>query len=212
MPISLVLADDHPLVLNALEQLFAVEGDFAVLARCGDGGAAVQAVREHRPDILILDLRMPVKHGLEVLRELKNATAATRVVVLTGSFDDEDATEALRLGARGFLLKELAPDLIVQCVRKVHAGEQWIERGVLVRATEKLARRESGMREVSRVLTARELEIVRMIGEGLRNKAIAEALSISESTVKLHLHNIYEKLGIDGRLALLSYAHDKGMI
>lgn len=212
MAIRLVLADDHPIILSGLEQLFRLEGDFEVVARCTDGEQAIRAVLAHRPDILVLDLGMPVKDGLTVLREMKAADVPTRAVVLTASLDEDDLLEAVQLGARGFLLKGLAPELVVKCVRKVHAGEQWLERGLLVRATEKVSRREAGAREAGKVLTPRELEIVRMVALGLRNKAIAEALSITEGTVKIHLHNIYEKLGVDGRLALVLYAQNKGLV
>ena len=211
MPIRLVLADDHPIILSGLEQLFRVEGDFEVVARCTDGEQAVRAVLAHRPDILILDLAMPVKDGPTVLREIKAAGVPTRAVVLTASLDEDDLLEAVQLGARGFLLKGLAPELVVKCVRKVHAGEQWLERGLLVRATEKVTRREAGAREAGKILTSREIEIVRMVASGRRNKAIAEALSLSEGTVKIHLHNIYGKLGLDGRVALMLYAQDKGL-
>ena len=211
MAIRLVIADDHPIVLNGLEKLFELEPDFEVLAKCTDGEAALQAVLEHRPDVLLLDLGMPVKDGLTVLREMKAASLPTRAVILTASLEEDVLVEAVQLGARGFLVKGLAPDLIVKCVRKVHAGEPWFERGLLVRATEKLSRREAGAREAAKVLTRRELELVRMVGVGLRNKGIAEALSISEGTVKIHLHNIYEKLGLDGRVALMLYAQDKGL-
>jgi len=212
MAIRLVLADDHPIVLNGLERLFELESDFQVLAKCTDGKTAVEAVIKHRPDVLLLDLGMPVKDGLTVLRELKAANLPTRAVVLTASLEEDDLVEAVQLGARGFLVKGLAPDLVVKCVRKVYAGEPWLERGLLVRAAEKMSRREAGTREVSKVLTARELELVRMVALGLRNKGIAEALSISEGTVKIHLHNIYDKLDLDGRVALMLYAQDKGLI
>lgn len=211
MAIRLVLADDHPILLDGLERLFQLEPDFQVLARCADGAEALRAVANHRPDVLILDLGMPVKDGLTVLRELRSLKLPTAVVVLTASLDEDDLLEAIQLGARGFLAKGLAPDLIVKCVRKVHAGEQWLEPGLVVRAAEKLSRRQAAGREVGRVLTARELEIVRLVATGRRNKAIAEALSISEGTVKIHLHNVYEKLGLDGRLALVLYAQDNGL-
>jgi len=116
MPITLVLADDHPLILDGMENLFRAEDDFKILARCLDGMEALLAVREHKPDILILDLRMPGKGGLEVLRAMKEEGHPTRVVVLTGAVDEVEVAEAIRLGARGLVLKELAPKLLVQCI------------------------------------------------------------------------------------------------
>ena len=110
------------------------------------------------------------------------------------------------------VLKEMAPHLLVQCVRKVHAGEQWLEKRSVSLALETLLRREAASREVAKVVTARELEIVRMVASGLRNKEIAERLFISEGTIKMHLHNIYGKLGVDGRLQLARYAKEKGLV
>lgn len=212
MPIHLVLADDHPIILDGLEILFRMEKDIQVVARCVNGEEALQAVRQHRPDILILDIRMPGKDGLAVLREMKDEDLPTRVVLLTVALDEEETLEALRLGVRGVVLKEMAPQMLVQCVRKVHAGEQWLERRSVGRALEKLLSREAGAREVAAVLTPREIEIVRMVAAGLRNKEIADKLSISEGTVKIHLHHIYEKLHLNGRLELALYAQDRGLV
>lgn len=211
MAIRLVLADDHPIILDGLEMLFRMEKDIQVAARCVNGEETLQAVRQHRPDILILDIRMPGRDGLTLLREMRQENLTTRVVLLTVSLDEEEALEALRLGVRGVVLKEMAPQMLVQCVRKVHAGEQWLERRSVGRALEKLLGREAGAREVAGVLTARETEIVRMVAAGLRNKEIADQLSISEGTVKIHLHHIYEKLRLNGRLELALYAQDRGL-
>ena len=212
MPIRVVLADDHPIILDGLVNLFRMDQEIQVVARCVNGDEALQAVRQHRPDILILDIRMPAKDGLEVLRELQGDNLPTQVVLLTVGLDEEETMEALRLGVRGVVLKEMAPQMLVQCVRKVHAGEQWLERRSVGRALEKLLWREAGARDIARVLTPREVEIVRMVAAGLRNKEIADKLSISEGTVKIHLHHIYEKLELDGRLALAVYAQEKGLV
>ena len=122
MAIRVALADDHPIILDGLELLFRMERDIQVVARCVNGEEALQAVRRHRPDILILDIRMPGKDGLTVLREMKEENLSTQVVLLTVGLDEEEALEALRLGVRGVVLKEMAPQMLVQCVRKVHAG------------------------------------------------------------------------------------------
>jgi DNA-binding NarL/FixJ family response regulator len=189
-----------------------MEQDIQVVARCVNGEEALRAVRQHRPDMLILDIRMPAKDGLEVLREMQKEELPTQVVLLTVALDEEETVEALRLGVRGVVLKEMAPQMLIQCVRKVHAGEQWVERRSVGRAVERLLRREAGAREVAGVLTPREIEIVRMVASGRRNKEIADKLSISEGTVKIHLHHIYEKLQLDGRLELALYAQDKGLV
>jgi DNA-binding NarL/FixJ family response regulator len=212
MPIRLVLADDHPLILDGLENLFHLEQDFKVVARCLDGMETMQAVHRHRPDVLILDIRMPGKDGLEVAREMRKEKLPTRVVLLTAELDEDELLESLRLGVQGIVLKEMAPQLLVQCIRKVHAGEQWIEPRSARQALEKMLRREAGARDIATVLTPREIDMVRMVARGLRNKEIAGKLSISEGTVKVHLHNIYEKLKVEGRLALLRYAQEKGLV
>jgi DNA-binding NarL/FixJ family response regulator len=110
------------------------------------------------------------------------------------------------------VLKEMAPQVLVQCVRKVHQGEKWLDHRSVVRALEKVARREAGVARLSTMVTPRELQIVKMIAGGLRNKEIAGRLAISEGTVKIHLHNIYEKLGVDGRLELLLHARQHGLV
>lgn len=212
MSIRLVIADDHPLILNALEDLFRLEPDVKVLARCRDGEETLQAVRQHRPDLLILDIRMPKKDGFAVLQEMHEEKLPTRVVILAAELDEHEALKVLRRGVGGIVLKEMAPQLLVQCVRKVHAGGQWLERQSTGRVLDRLLQREAGARELAGVLTPREREIMRLVASGLQNKAIAKELFISEGTVKIHLHNIYEKLHIDGRLALLRYAQEKGLV
>ena len=212
MPIRLVIADDHPIVLQGLQRLFESYQDFEVLRSCEDGEQALAAVRSLRPDILLLDLRMPGSDGLDVLRKISAEKLECRTVLLTAAVSDDQVVEATLLGAMGIVLKESSPEVLIDCVRRVHAGEQCIERETMTRAFGRALRRESATREVAKTVTPRELEIVRMIGQGLRNKAIAERLFISEGTVKIHLHNVYEKLGLTGRLELALYAQQKGLV
>lgn len=212
MAARIALADDHPIVLDGLEQLFRLEPDFEVVARCRDGQETLSVVREQRPDLLILDVRMPGTDGLAVLRAIRDEGLPTRVVLLTAALDDEQLVEAVRLGVRGVVLKETAPKLLVKAMREVHAGGQWLEPGVVSRALRKLVQKDAGLREAEKVLTPRELEIVRMAGSGLRNRQIADRLFISEGTVKIHFHNIYQKLQVNGRLELALYARDKGLV
>jgi DNA-binding NarL/FixJ family response regulator len=212
MPMRLVVADDHPLILDALQQLFHLEPDVELLACCRNGTETLQAVKDYQPDVLILDIRMPGQDGLAVLRALRQEHPPTRVVLLTAGLEEHEVLEAVRLGAQGVVLKEMASHLLVQCVRKVHAGGQWVERHSARQALETLLRHQDGLRDVTSLLTPRELEMVRLVAQGFRNKPIAEALSISEGTVKIHMHNIYTKLAIDSRLALTLYARDKGLV
>ena len=203
MPIRLVLADDHPIVLDGLEALFRLGHDFQVVARCTNGDDALIAVRRHRPDILVLDIHMPGKGGLAVLRALHEERLPTKVVLLAATLADAEVIEAMRHGARGMVLKERATQQLLQCLRKVHAGEQWVEKPAFGHALDTLMHRESGARDVHAVLTPREVEMVRLVVSGLRNKDVAKRLAISEGTVKIHLHNIYEKLHVQSRVELV---------
>ena len=212
MAIRVLLADDHPLILDALEALLRGEDDITVVARCQSGTEALAAIRHHEPDVIVLDLRMPVMDGLAVLRAMKEQRLGGRVVLLTAVADDEELLEALRLGVQGIFLKEMAPRLFLQCIRSVVAGRPWLERHGTARALASLLRQERSARAASSAgLTQREVEIVQAIAGGLRNKAIAERLRVSEGTIKVHLHNIYRKLEVDGRLGLIVYAKEHGL-
>jgi two-component system, NarL family, nitrate/nitrite response regulator NarL len=210
MTIRLVLADDHPLLLDALARLVGQEPDMEVVARCGDGEAALRAAREHRPDVLVLDLRMPRLGGMEVLRRVAGEAPGVRVVVLAGELDEGGLLEAVRLGARGVVLKDAGPDVLVRCVRTVHEGGQWLDSHVAGRALERLLARETARQRVTAVLTPREVELVELVSQGLRNKEVAARLGISEGTVKIHLHRIYDKLGVGSRVGLANHVRDKG--
>jgi DNA-binding NarL/FixJ family response regulator len=212
MSITLILADDHPLILDGLENLFRLEKDFKIMARCVDGEETLTALRKHKPEILILDIRMPGKGGLAVLQAMRDENMPTRVVLLTAALDEKEVVDAIRLGVRGLVLKELAPKLLIQCVREVHAGRLWLEKHSASSALEKLLQRESGRQEAAQILTTREIEIVKQVAAGLRNVEIAKRLFISEGTVKIHLHNIYQKLALDSRTKLTRYAQEKGFV
>jgi DNA-binding NarL/FixJ family response regulator len=211
MPIRLTLADDHPVVLQGLQRLFETQHDFNVIACCGGGDGALESVRNARPDVLVLDLRMPGRSGLDVLRAMAAEKLPCRTVLLTAAITDDDIVEAVRLGVKGIVMKESPPDTLVDCVRRVARGEQSIEQDTLAKAFGRVLRREAAARDVARTLTPREIELVKMVALGLRNRAIAERLQISEGTVKIHLHNVYEKLGVDGRLELALWVQEQGL-
>jgi len=139
--INLVLADDHPIVLAGLDNMFRRERDCRVVASCVDAVEAMRAISRHSPDVAVLDLRMPRMHGLAVLRQMQKEKLPTRTVLLAAVLEDDDLVEAVRLGVRGIVLKEMAPTLVVQCVREVHAGGQWLEKRSVSQAIEKLIRR-----------------------------------------------------------------------
>jgi DNA-binding NarL/FixJ family response regulator len=212
--LTLVLADDHPIVLDGLAQLFQLEPDVTVRARCRSGEETLRALRIYRPDVVVLDVRMPGGDGLWVLRAIRSEQLPSRAVLLTAALDPSQFTEALRLGARGIVLKEMAPQLLVAAVREVHAGGEWIESSVVdrIRSSRGSGANVGEPAEERASLTPRELEIVGLVAIGLRNRAIAERLCISEGTVKIHLHNVYEKLRVSGRLELVLYAQTRGLV
>jgi DNA-binding NarL/FixJ family response regulator len=207
--IDIVLADDHPVVRRGLSQFFEEVDDLRVVAECADGESALAEVRKHNPHVLIVDLRMPGASGLEVLRRLRSEAQQPATIVLAGNISDDEVVEAMRLGAKGVVLKEMAPMLLVQCIRKVAAGGVWLEKEAIGRALGKLL--QGGDRTRS-VLTPREIEIVKMVAEGFGNREVAERLFISEGTVKTHLHTIYEKLGLKGRVQLVAYVRENGLL
>ena len=208
MTIRIILADDHPVVRRGLVQFFADVDDFDVVAECADGTAAIEEARRLKPDVLVADLRMPGATGMEVLRRLRDDPHPPAVILLAGNISDDEVVEAMRLGAKGVVLKEMAPSLLVQCIRKVAAGGIWLEKEAIGRALEKLFQRDD-----DRIaLTPRETEIVRMVAQGISNREAAERLFISEGTVKTHLHTIYEKLGVKGRVQLATYARENGLL
>jgi DNA-binding NarL/FixJ family response regulator len=208
--IRLVLADDHPIVLGGLAQLFETEPGFQVVAMAATGSEALAAVRKHRPDVLVLDLRMPDLGGIDVLQQLQQERSTTRVVVLTASESDE-VIEAIRMGVQGVVLKDMAPALLVRCVRAVNTGDKWIEKVLATRALDQLLARRSAERDIA-VLTRRELEVARLIAQGFSNKSVAAKMLITEGTVKLHVHHVYEKLGVEGRMALAALLRGKGLV
>ena len=211
MSIRIAVADDHPFILDGLDQLFRAEQDCDIVARCANGEDALRAVLTYKPDVLVLDVRMPRMDGIELLRRMHALKLTTKVVLLTASLDDARLLEAFRLGASGLVLKESAPRLLVQSVRQVAAGEQSWNGKAIAGALRLVLQREQAVAAVSSTLTPREVEVTRMVAAGLRNKEIALRLDITEGTVKFHLHGIYEKLQIDGRYALMNYARDHGL-
>lgn len=210
--IRLLIADDHPIVLAGLRGLFEDTAGFEVVASCRDGLSAVESIEELRPDVAILDLRMPGLSGIEVLRELRKKGLETRTVILAATIDEIDAVEAMRLGAKGLILKEMAPTQLLSCVRKVHVGEQWIEKHAVGRAIERLIAQTETTTSLRALLTERELTIMRLAAEGLSGRDVAAKLGITYGTVKSHLHSIYSKLGVKGRVGLMNYARQRRLV
>lgn len=212
MAITIIVADDHPIVAEGILAVFKAEKDFTVVAQCANGEQTIAAVRAHKPAILLLDLDMPGMAGIDVLRKLQESQIATRVIVFTAAITENELADAMRLGARGLLLKGLPAKLIVQCIRDVYEGKFWLERDSLSNALGKLLRVDEGRRVAAGVLTQREIQIAKGVATGSRNAEIGKQLHISEGTVKMHLHNIYQKVGVDSRLRLSHWAKEKGLV
>lgn len=211
MAIRIVIADDHPVVLKGLSQLCGEEEDFDVVAECTDGIEAIAAVRGKHPDVLVLDLKMPRKNGLDVLRDIFADESRPAIVLLTASLSDAEVLQAMRLGVRGVFLKEMPPALLIQCIRKVHAGGQWLEKESVGRALDRMLKQEEASQKVRDALTQREMEVLKLVVSGLANADIAGKLGVGEGTVKTHLHTIYDKLGVRGRVQLMLYARENGL-
>jgi two-component system nitrate/nitrite response regulator NarP len=205
--IRILIADDHPLVLRGVEGLFD-PAEYAVVVTCADGAMALEQIQAGACDIAVIDLNMPGRTGLEILREVRQMGSPVRIVILTATIDDAGLVEAINCGVDGLVLKETAADLLVKCVESVRQGVPWIDRSAMSRALRVLAATES--RPAGARLTGREGEVARLVAAGLRNKEIADRAGITEGTVKMHLHNIYEKLGIGTRTELAIHVRDIG--
>ena len=216
-PIRIVIADDHPIVRDGLRKLLALEDDLEVVGEAGDGREVLERVQDTEPDVLLLDLRMPNLDGLSALQALQQSNKSTRVIVLTASEDKNEFVQAMKLGCSGIVLKQTAPDLIVKSIRKVHGGEIWLDSHTTAAVMRQfsspqdlIANGNAKGRERS-PLSQREREIVALVAQGYKNKEMAEKMFISEQTVKNHLHNIFDKLGVSDRLELALYAIHKGL-
>ena len=210
MSIGIVLADNHPIVIEGLKGLIEGEPDMNIVAACSSGAEALEALREKRADVLLASLDLPDISGLDLLRTLRLEDLDTRCVLFVGSIGDEDAAEAMRLRVEGILLKEMPTRLVLQCIRKVHDGGRWVETQSMTRVVDRLQAQQNGRGEFLERLSPREQEVTRLVMSGLNNKDIAATLSLSVGTVKIHLHNVYEKLGLRSRLELAAYAREKG--
>jgi len=205
--IRVVVADDHTIFRDGLRKLLEAEPEITIVGEASGGAECIQLVTRLKPDVLLLDLRMPDKDGLAVLEEVNFEATNTKVIVLTATEDDREVVRAMRLGARGVVLKQSATDLLIRSIHKVHAGEIWLDKRMTAEVMKAFSKSsEAGARREKPLLSDREKEIVQLVAQGYRNREIGEKLFISEQTVKNHLHNIFDKLGVSDRLELALYA------
>ena len=206
--IRVAIIDDHTMLREGLRKILSMEEDLAVVADSDDARQAASIAAESRPDVMLLDIRMPGTSGLEVIGPVHEASPATRVLILTASDDRRDHVAALTQGARGILMKDSAAQTLVTAIRAVYDGQAWVDREITGTLLEELAHRGGPEQQGQEgpQLTARESEIVDLVIAGCRNREISERLSISEKTVKAHLSNIFAKLGVRDRLELAIYA------
>jgi DNA-binding NarL/FixJ family response regulator len=214
--IRIVIADDHPIFRDGLRRLLEAEPGLKVIGEASDGAEAVKLARQLKPDLLLLDLAMPRHHGLEAIRELGSGnTNSLRIILLTAAAEKRQIVEALQLGARGVVLKDSATQLLLKAIRTVMAGEYWVGREAVSNLVQYLRTLVQSTGEEARQrkfgLTPRELEIVSAVVAGYANKEIAEHFKISEDTVKHHLSNIFDKLGVSTRLELALFAVNQGL-
>jgi len=216
-PTRILIADDHPIFRDGLRRLLETEPDLKVIGEACDGAEAVKLAKQLKPDILLLDLAMPRHPGLEALREMSSASNqnAVRVILLTAGAEKNQIVEALQLGARGVVLKDSATQLLLKAIHTVMAGEYWVGRESVSNLVQYLRTLVQSSGEEARQkkfgLTPRELEIVSAVVAGYSNKETAEYFKISEDTVKHHLSNIFDKLGVSTRLELALFAVNQSL-
>jgi len=201
--IRVLIADDHPVVRDGLASMIGKWTDTEVIAEARDGQEAVEQWMQHRPDVSLLDLRMPVLDGVGAIERIRQIEPAARIILLTTFDGEEDIYRAIRAGAKAYLLKDSPRDDILNCIRKVHAGETFVPLPLAA----KLAERVSGVE-----LTQREVTVLRALASGQSNKAIARALFISETTVKAHVKSIFTKLNVLSRTEAIAVAVRRGMV
>jgi len=207
--VRIVIADDHTIFRDGLRRLLEAEPELEVVGEAADGNEAVRQTRELNPDVLLLDLAMPRLPGMDALRELSGNgdKLHTNVIVLTAAVERLQIVQALQLGARGVVMKEAATQLLMKAIRTVQAGQYWIGRQAVGDIVEFMRTNPSGDKPARNYgLTKREMDILATIVAGLSNKEIARKFSLSEDTVKHHLTNIFDKVGVASRLELALFA------
>ncbi|HEX6433616.1 MAG TPA: response regulator transcription factor [Gemmatimonadales bacterium] len=205
-PIRIVIADDHPIFRAGLQGLLSAQSDFQVVGEAANGREAVSVVRHTTPEVLLMDLQMPELDGVSATREVRQTSPGTRILILTTYDSDGDILRAVEAGATGYLLKDTPREELFKAIRATARGDSVLSPSV----ASKLVGRARG--PVNRSLSAREIEVLKLVARGISNKIIGKDLRISEATVKTHLLHIFEKLGVDDRTAAVTAAMERGML
>ena len=213
--VRILLADDHTIFRDGLRKLLEAEPDLEIAGEAGDGADAITMVQQVKPDLLLLDLAMPRVPGLEALREVIALKTPVKTILLTAAIEKKQIIEALQVGARGVVLKEAATQMLIRAIRTVMTGQYWVGREAVADLTTYLKHQiasQPAPKAKSYGLTRREIEILGTIVGGLSNKEIAQKFSLSEDTVKHHLTNIFDKVGVSSRLELALFAINNQLI
>jgi two-component system, NarL family, response regulator len=201
--IQVLIADDHAIFRQGLATIISRDPDMRVIAQAENGQQAIDLFREHQPDVTLMDLRMPEVHGVEAIGAIRAESKSARIIVLTTYDSDEDIYRGLQAGAKGYLLKETEPDELLNAIRTVHRGQQYIPPDVGAKLVQRLSNPE---------LSERELEVLRSLAQGMSNAEIAAALSIGEGTVKSHVNRILNKLDVSDRTQAVIVAVKRGIV
>ena len=208
-PVRVAIADRYPIVLDGLEQVFLLEPALQITGRTSDRDQLTKLLADSRPDVLILDPAMLEDPVGDLIRL---SASDTRIVVFTAELDEDETIAVIRAGVRGVVLKHMHSRVLAACVRRVAEGQLWIDRSSVARALEKIIRKEAQAQQVNDILSGREIDVLRLAAQGMRNREIAGRLEIGESAVKTHLHAVYEKLNIRTRDELADFARDRGLV
>ncbi len=206
--VRILLADDHSMVRQGIKQILELENDFVVVAQASNGEEAVKAARESKPDIILMDINMPEMNGLQAIKELKKNKSDVKILVLTIHEDREYLFKTLQMGAEGYVLKDAEPAVLIEAIRNICSGQTYIQPNMtkeLVKEFNRVTLHEKNKQDETN-LTAREVEVLELIAEGMINKEIARQLYISEKTVKNHVSNIFKKLNVSDRTQAAIYA------